>query len=257
MRFRNDVSPFPRPIMISYQIQEIDKKNGKTRKIYIPSENDADKLRALVPSLENIYKSHSGASANHVFAFIKKRNCSLMASKHVNFHFTLSMDIESFFDSITRHHLSDFVEDSVLDYCLIEGAPRQGLATSPILSNIAFIPIDKLIINTLKRQGIVAVYTRYADDLVFSFNDKSLAETLSSQIALIMRVYGFDLNHKKTKLQAASNGRRIITGIGVDEHGIHPTRKTLRKLRAANHQMNVSSLRGLRQWASCRLPRQL
>lgn len=240
--------------MYSFKIRKIDKRNGGVRIIYIPSKYDSERLQNLLPSLQKIYENQINQHSNHAYAFIKQRNCAMMAAKHIGFQYTLSMDIEDFFDSITEHHLTKFVPKSILDYCLVEGAPRQGLSTSPILSNIAFIPIDELIVDSLERLGIPAVYTRYADDLVFSFNRREFLAPLRKQIELILEVYGFKLNSKKTKIQSASNGRRIITGIGVDEYGIYPTRKTLRKIRAARHQMNVRSLDGLRQWAQCNFP---
>lgn len=240
--------------MNNYNTREIDKRNGGVRKIYIPSKHDSEQLKKILPSLERIYAEQINNRSSYAYAFVKKRNCALMAAQHIGFQYTLSLDIENFFDSITRRHLTKFIPRTTLDYCLIDGAPRQGLATSPILSNIAFLPIDELIVDSLERLEIKAIYTRYADDLVFSFNKKESLKPLHQQVELILRIFGFSLNVRKTKLQSASNGRRVITGIGVDGHGIYPTRKTLKKIRAARHQMNVRSLNGLRQWAQCNLP---
>ena len=45
------------------------------------------------------------------------------------------------------------------------------------------------------------------------------------------------------------------TGVGVDNNGVYPSRKTLRKIRAAKDQSNYSSLSGLLEWSQCKFPK--
>lgn len=128
------------------------------------------------------------------------------------------------------------------------------------------------------------VYTRYADDLAFSFNFPDVVEMLMREVPRIVEKHGFRINPSKTHLQCAKAGRRIITGVAVDS-GVHPTREIKRRIRAAAHQsetgrltqrtermllsralsnkqsgaslraMLVGQLRGLEEWAKLKLPK--
>ena len=106
----------------------------------------------------------------------------------------------------------------------------------------------------LNKLDISAVYTRYADDLVFSFNERRYAGQICTIVRQIVENQGFKINERKTTLQDAKNGRVIVTGIAIDPKGLYPTRRTKKKIRAAIHQENSSSLRGLLDWSKCKLP---
>ena len=181
-------------------------------------------------------------------------SCALIAGrlKHIGFKYTLTMDLVNFFDSIKREHVSELIDKSILDLCLIEETPKQGLPTSPLIASIAFLKCDEAIANILNKN---IVYTRYADDLAFSFNDLSIQYQLISEVTQIVESNGFLINTNKTKFQSYKNGRRIITGIGVDKDRLHPTRKILKKIRAAKHQRKKYSYIGLLEWAKCKPPK--
>ena len=237
-----------------YRIKFIPKSNGEKRHLYIPHGVYKEELLERLAEVELIHSELNTARAS--YAFLKGRNCALMATQHVGFAYTLTVDIKDFFDSVHRRHLTGLVPDDLLDLCLIDDAPRQGLPTSPLLASIAMLSVDSQIMQLIGKLNGDVRYTRYADDLAFSFDDKNLAAVLSDITAAYLKLNGFELNPRKTKLQSRKNGRRIITGIGVDDHGIHPTRATLRRLRAAEHQSEFRHANGLAEWAKCRLPKQ-
>lgn len=240
-------------VKMDYKIVKIPKKNGFYREICIVDDNTKKELKKLLPVLEKRHLKLDKLKAN--YAFIKGRNCVLNALQHVGYNFTLSLDLENFFDSVTPIHLQRLVEPSLLRKCLIEGSPKQGLPTSPLLASIAFTPYDEKIHSILQNLKIPAVYTRYADDLTFSFNKKEYSGQIQFTVGQVLASSGFLINNRKTKLQNLKNGRIIITGIGIDKNGLHPTRKTRKKIRAATHQRNLDSLRGLLEWEKCKLPK--
>ena len=189
------------------------------------------------------------------FGFVAGRNCVLNALEHAGRRYVLSFDLESFFDSVTIDHIVDIIDSRIIDDCFIEGAPRQGLPTSPVIANISFIKTDNQILDHLRALKIDATYTRYVDDLTVSFDnllDKTKIEHVVSQSVIES---GFKINRLKTRFQSFKNGRIIITGVGVDQFGVFPTRKTLKKIRAAKHQGNNPSQRGLIEWSKCKLPK--
>ena len=234
----------------NYKTFKIDKRNGKTRTVYSVNHDYKIRLQEHLPYLEQKLLELDTSGVN--FAFERGKNCVQGALKHVGYKYTLSMDLLDFFDSIKRDHVSDLIDEKILDLCLIDDAPKQGLPTSPLIATIAFLKCDEAILDVLVKD---AVYTRYADDLTFSFNNRSYHLEIQSRVSNIVESFGFTINTHKTKFQNHKNGRTIITGVGVDKVGIHPTRKILKKIRAAEHKKNKQSLIGLQEWAKCKLPK--
>jgi hypothetical protein len=227
-------------------------KGRKTRNIYIVNPLKKFKLVKLIPYLEDTLKKVDQTNVN--YAFEKGKNCSLGAMNHIGYKYTISFDLVNFFDSVRKNHVDGILNNEVINYCFIDGAPRQGLPTSPLIATIAFLKCDQLILDHIKKNKIDAVYTRYADDLIFSFNNIQDRGKITFLVDKATEANNFKINTNKTKFQNSRNGMRIITGLAVDNFGVHPTRKTKRKIRAATHQYNLPSLDGLIEWAKCKLP---
>ncbi len=240
---------------MQYRIARIPKGRGKFRKVYIASENDAQRLRSLLPLLEDILFDIDSEEVN--YAFVKGRNCALNALQHIGYRYTLSLDLKDFFASVQRKHVSRFIPSEILDQCLIDGIPHQGLPTSPLIATIAFLECDRKILELLRLLEVKLVYTRYADDLTISFNDIKQQENIINIVRQVTEASGFKINEQKTLLQDSKNGRIIITGLAINGHKIQSTRRTRRKIRAATHQNNLDSMNGLVEWAKCKLPRSI
>lgn len=234
----------------SYTKRTISKKNGKKRNIYIPNIELKTFLKALLPQLNEIYINNKSYDLDH--AFVKNRNCVSNAYEHISNRYVLSIDIENFFESIPKFLLEKYVPQYLLEYTLINNQIIQGYPTSPCLANIAMIDVDNLILSTINSEEII--YTRYADDLTFSFNKKDYEKKVLNNTIKCLRKFGLKINSRKTKFQDKANGRAIITGLGVSNDDVHSSRKTLKKLRAAQHQKNLLSEKGLREWSLCKLP---
>jgi hypothetical protein len=236
-----------------YKISRIPKGNGKFREIYIPGLEDSKMLRSIIPELESILKELDIYRAN--YAFQKGRNCSLNALQHIGFRYTISMDLVDFFNSIQVSHVANLIPAEIIAKCFVGGSPKQGLPTSPMISNIAFLRCDKEIIVALRKLLPRFVYTRYADDLIVSFDNFSDVAKITFVLKQISEQYGFEINPAKTKLQDGNNGSIIVTGIAINKDGLAATRKTKRKIRAAKHQKNKTSESGLVEWSKCKLPK--
>ncbi len=238
---------------IDYKISLIPKGNNQFRMIYKISGERKRELKALLPRLNEILVFNDKFHSN--YAFTKGRNSVMNAHEHIGREYVISFDIENFFDTINRSHVSSLIEKSIINSCFIDGAPRQGLPTSPIISSIAFLKCDGEIIESLNSLKISYTYTRYADDITIGFDDQESIKKIKSIMPAVLKKHGFNINGKKTKTQSISNGRVIITGVAIDKNGVYPTRKTMKKIRAATHQGNEESLFGLYEWAQCKLPK--
>ncbi|ENM8063360.1 reverse transcriptase family protein [Vibrio vulnificus] len=239
---------------------------GKKRQIYSPDTHSKLFYQALLPNLNETFEKMEERAV--AFGFVPKRSCVDQALQHMNYAYTISLDIKDFFDHVKPKHVKGLIDEELIPYLFIDGAARQGLPTSPMVSNIAFNTIDREIVkyiegkiglsNTIKQTDDFFIwgdendwkyaYTRYADDLSISLNDFNEIPQVINGVQRILLRHGFELNAKKTKILNAKNGRRIICGVGVDEETVYPTRKTLKKLRAAKHQKNLSSVFGHRAW---------
>lgn len=228
------------------------KKQNKVRTIYNPTDSYKALLKSFIPLLEEVQAMYFLDNYDH--AFVKNRNCVTNASMHINNQYVLGFDIQNFFESIP-FKLINYIDKQLLSLMLVDGKVVQGFPTSPYLANIAMGNIDSKIAKALYGIDKKIVYSRYADDLTISFKKLSQKENIQEQILEILKEAGFKINNNKTKLQDKSNGRAIITGVGVSFTGVHPTRKSLKKLRAANHQKKHYSALGLNEWVKCKMPK--
>lgn len=249
----------------------------KKRNIFIPGESTKRFYRQLLPKLYTIHDRLAVEDVAH--GFLPGFSCISQATMHIGYRYTISLDIKDFFDNVRRKHLDNYIEVEMLNYLLIDGSPRQGLPTSPIVANIALSVVDEKILEelnslnfdkktdlhtndpnaglTLAEMGFSEayrvqskpfVYTRYADDISVSFDNPLATNKIISVVKDVLERYGFALNGPKTKVLNGKNGHRIICGVGVSMNDIHITRKTKKKIRAARHQKNYSSLLGLYSW---------
>ena len=245
----------------------IPKGNGKFRKIHCPDKGEMARLRALVPALTQRMVEADKSGVMH--GFFPGRSCVTNAMQHRGYRFTLKFDLKDFFDTVRPWMMqTDDLRcqgDMICMWIMPEGmceirvAPYagQGLPTSPILANIAAAKMDEQIVKLSRRAGRFDnrfSYTRYADDLTFSFNDQRLVAILKDAVPRIVAECGFVLNEKKTRLQCADYGRRMVTGIAVDDQ-VHSRRETKRRLRAAKHQGNAPQVCGLEEYCKLKVPK--
>jgi hypothetical protein len=230
------------------------KTKGKFRTIYIPDQEEMAKLRALAGGIE--IKSRQLCAPEVVHGFTRLKSPVTNASQHVGYSYSLCFDLADFFDTVTEIQLRGKLTKEELKLVLVDGAARQGLPTSPAVANIAAADMDQAILKWRDKNKYEIVYTRYADDLTFSYNNYELTEALKKAIPQIASRCGFKINPNKTHLVCAKQGRRIITGVGVGEEGIYPTRDVKRKLRAAVHQKHRREAMGLAEWCKLKLPRE-
>ncbi len=150
---------------------------------------------------------------------LKMRNIYTNAMQHINAQWVLNMDIKDFFPSINSQmlhtHLKELLGFSkpllnlLIGLCTYRGRLPTGAPTSPILSNLICMDLD------IKLQSLAraydAIYTRYADDLTFSFATKP-AEEAQAAIRQILENQNFTVNETKTQLTPLSKNPEV-TGL--------------------------------------------
>jgi hypothetical protein len=93
----------------------------------------------------------------------------------------------------------------------------QGAPTSPALANLCAFRLDLRLSGAAGKLG--AEYTRYADDMAFSGDEKfeSKIHGFYRLVCKIAREEGFAINPSKTRMMAQGT-RQKMTGIVLNEH---------------------------------------
>lgn len=229
-----------------FQIHKPGKKTFRT--IYAPDKDEKRRLRALVPQLNLLAEQLDVHHVQH--GFTESRSPLTNAKVHVGWEYTVSFDLQDFFDTVTRDHVRKAIGGNVNGIsllaqcadsgCFQDGATRQGLPTSPALANIAASPMDTEIVerfcNRKGRFDPPAVYSRYADDLTLSCHTNATVDLLLQEIPKIVEKHGFRINPSKTKVQWSGAGNRVICGVSVSDKGCAVPRSVRRRIRAGEHQ---------------------
>jgi hypothetical protein len=92
----------------------------------------------------------------------------------------------------------------------------QGAPTSPAIANLCTFRLDCRLNGLARRAG--AIYTRYADDLLFSGDDefKRRADGFHSYVASIAMEEGFHVNFRKTRIMTQSS-RQQAAGLVLNK----------------------------------------
>lgn len=201
-----------------YTIKQIKKLNGGFREISIPSYTLHFVQRwILVEILNKILPTNRAMAFRKGADFGHKQN----AFYHADTLYGLALDLKDFFPSITANKIytifsslgyNNFAATILTNLCTLDGKLPQGSACSPALSNIICITLDKRLIGLCEKRGIR--YSRYADDMYFSCDDKALLLKNFSIITKIIEDEDFNINEKKTHFHTPSN-KKQVTGITV------------------------------------------
>ncbi|HDM9232780.1 TPA: retron Ec67 family RNA-directed DNA polymerase/endonuclease, partial [Listeria innocua] len=111
------------------------------------------------------------------------------------------------------------------------GSLPQGAPSSPIITNLICNILDMKLLKIAKKYKLD--YSRYADDLTFSTNNKNFEEKSEEffyQLEIIIKQSGFKINPKKTRLQYKTS-RQIVTGLVVNKK-VNVTREFYKNTRA-------------------------
>lgn len=212
-----------------YRKSEIEKKNGGMREILIP----AMKLRIVQRwILKNIL--YNIRVSDYAMGFRKKYSIATNAKIHTGKKCVVNMDLKDFFPSITQKQVFQIfyyygytIDVSYLlsRLCTHEGRVPQGAPTSPYLSNIICLKLDKRLSKLAEKYE--ADYTRYADDITFSGG--AGLKSIILRVKEIIEDEGFVVNEKKTRIQFDYQGQEV-TGINVSGEKITVNKRYKKKI---------------------------
>jgi len=217
-------SYFPAPV----KEVEIPKKDGKMRKLGIPTISDRVAQMVvkdyLEPRFEKLFSPHSygyrpGKNAHQALSAVRE-NVRML-------DWVIDLDIKGFFDTIDHVKLMLALEKHVSEkWCLMyierwlqtpvqtktgELVERQGKGTpqggviSPLLANLFLhYAMDKW----LEQTHSAVRYVRYADDAVLHCKSKVQADYVLRNVRKRMKQCGLELHPEKTRLVYCKDYRR-------------------------------------------------
>ncbi|MGG4018881.1 retron St85 family RNA-directed DNA polymerase [Priestia megaterium] len=237
-----------------YKIIKRPKKNGEFRQLCCPSFT-LKGIQAWI--LRNILNPNSiDPSAT---AFVKDISIKDNVKRHLGNQFFLCLDIDNFFPSIGRNKVYQLFK--AIGYnshmalvfsklCTYKGFLPQGGVTSPALSNLINIRLDRRISGYCASRNIV--YSRYADDFTFSSNNPHKLTKSLYILKQIIESEGYSLNNQKTRILKPGNSRKI-TGLIIADEGkkFGIGRKQKRILRAKIHTLIFKLNESDADWKAC------
>jgi len=206
------------------------KRSGGVRRICAPRAKLKAAQRAILDGILAHLPTHTA-----VHGFVPGRSTVTNARPHVGSTVVVRVDLEDFFPTVhyrrvkglfEAHGYGDEVSSTLAG--LTTWRPRlpdgtvvwpgvlpQGAPTSPAIANLVCRRMDARLTALAKKAG--ATYTRYADDLSFSFREppERLGRFLW-WVNAILQQEGFSENAAKRRVMR-QGGRQRVTGLTVNE----------------------------------------
>jgi retron-type reverse transcriptase len=229
------------PLQNRYTAFDIAKKGGGTRTIKAPNPQ-LKKLQThlshvLYECLAEIEKGRNTSSVS--FGFRPEHSIIANAHAHKRKRYVFNIDLEEFFPSIhfgrvrgfflkdKNFSLTNEVATTIAQIACDGAALPQGSPCSPVISELIGQILDIRMLRLAKRYGVR--YSRYADDLTFSTNQKSFPEALAAQDPAHPEIWtpgnsllneiarsDFRINPAKTRMQFRTS-QQTVTGLVVNE----------------------------------------
>lgn len=238
------------PDQNKYTTFKIKKRTSGTRTINSPIDDLKYLQKKLSYILRLIYLPNSS-----VHGFVEERNIVSNAIPHVGKKFIFNVDIQDFFPSINFGRVRglflnepfNFSENAATIIAQIscwDNQIPQGAPSSPIISNMICMKIDRELIALAKKNR--CYYTRYVDDITFSTSQRNFPNEIAShnenswepgdELNQLIKSNGFVINYDKVRMNEKMN-RQEVTGLTVNRMTNVP-RKFVRKIRAMLHAID-------------------
>lgn len=243
-----------------YKKIQIPKKSGGKRELHIP-----DKTLSFIQYCISILLSYYYKPNKNCFGYIQGKSIKDNASIHVGKDVIVNIDLKDFFGSIDAYKIQDrltrypfrfskevaelisqLVTTKTEDHCFNPIGEivnhtflPQGSPCSPIISNIVADSLDFRLSRLSQKYGFT--YSRYVDDLTFSFNKNLIPEWFGYDydygfkllIYDIIQEEGFDINRRKTRI-SYKNQKHEVTGLTVNKK-VNIKRSYIKNLRTILH----------------------
>jgi RNA-directed DNA polymerase len=199
------------------------KKNGGVRELAEPD--------PILKDIQyEIIRRHLGVENRHPTSvgFVKGKSIADHVWAHAGAQWIITCDIADFFPNTKRWRVLDFWKDRfpeqeefarfLTTLTTYKGGLPQGAPTSPTLSNEVNYRMDKVLHDRIESSG--GVYTRYADDIVFSWQGNHPPPADFKQAVMgTLNDNGYELNPRKGWHEYQAKDEPEITGVILTKKG--------------------------------------
>lgn len=228
----------------SYTAFHIPKRSGGQRTIHAPSPELKLVQRLVLRRVLGRLRAHA-----HAVGFERGHSIVTNAKCHVGQPVVAKLDIVDFFANTSAKRIEEYFRfigwnreaaGLLTELCTHEGGLPQGAPTSPRLSNLVNHGLDAGLAKLAEQSG--AMYTRYADDITFSFqrDDRVSNRMLLTLTRQILRDYGYRLHIGRKRRIMRRHQRQEVTGLVVNQK-VQLPRCTRRWLRAVKHRIETGA----------------
>lgn len=223
-----------------YHEFKIPKTSGGYRIIHSPN----PKLKTLQYHIKYLIENLNVLTHDAAHGCVPTRSSYTNARYHQQSNHFARVDFKDFFPSITSEFLLEVLPqigpfatsnynkemklliELIVQVATYNGKLPQGSPISPLLANLALIPFDFHMRETLKEMKPTIIYTRYVDDMTFSsfytFNNqkKESKETLHNLIENVMitayQKKPLTIKTQKTMI-TTKFGKNRVTGVKINQ----------------------------------------
>ncbi len=220
-------------------------KGSRTREIYAPK----IALKAIQKWLGHHFE-RAWQPSEHIFGFVPGRSHIQAAAKHLSARWVYSIDLENYFPSVSERRVQEALRSlgysspeslSIIStLCCLKGSLVQGSPASPVLSNMVLQKLDRRLTKLAERSN--CVFTRYADDIVFSSSSVdpgNLPRLVNSQVVKD----GWAISERKVSLSILPE-RLKVHGLLVHGDRLRLTKGYRNRVRAFHHLLNQGKIKG-------------
>ena len=215
-----------------YQSFDIPKKDGSARHIYAPTgvlKTIQKKLADALYDYQKSIKSETNIKTNISHAFEKEKGIITNAQIHRNKRYIICLDLKDYFESFHFGRVMGFFENNrnyklshevaviIAQIACYNGFLPQGAPSSPVITNLISQIMDSHLLKICKKYHLD--YTRYADDLTFSTNDKNFLDKKDAfieEVSFEIESSGFSINDSKTRI-VFRDSQQVVTGLIVNK----------------------------------------
>jgi hypothetical protein len=215
-----DVNPGELPALrlgnrLHYRRFRAAKPDGRERRLLAPSPALKRLQRRLLDHYLAQFSTHPCATA-----FSPGSSIVHNARRHSQSLWIATVDLRDFFESTRAARVRSFFARqgwrdeelrTLMRLCLYHNGLPQGAPTSPCLSNLVNVPLDERLHQLCQRSH--AIYTRYGDDLTFSWPSGRMPGGFRQAVENHLTWAGYAIQPFKGWRVSPIAARPIITGI--------------------------------------------